>query len=64
MIYFNENDLLSLSLYTSFELKRNAFKNIWEFISSKYRVEIKKLTQKKKKSDKESFWREIFQRWS
>lgn len=59
MIYFNENDLLSLSLYTSFELKQKAFKNIWEFISSKYRVEIKKLTQKKK-SDKESFWREIF----
>lgn len=63
MIYFNENDPLSLSLYTSFVLKQNAFKNIWEFISSKYRVDIKKLT-KKKKSDKESFWREIFQRWS
>lgn len=62
MIYFNENDLLSLSLYTSFVLKQNAFKNIWEFISSKYRVDIKKLT--KKKTDKESFWRETFQRWS
>lgn len=35
MIYFNENDLLSLSLYTSFVLKQNAFKNICEFTSSK-----------------------------